>query len=63
MAHTEKMSSIPRDKVEAIRSSFAKEGATTITVSEEPNGTFSIVATWPDPDRDTRSFTTPAAKA
>jgi hypothetical protein len=60
MAHVEKITGIPREKLDAIRSSFEKEGATTITVSEEPNGTFSIVASWPDPDRDLR-FSSPAA--
>ena len=62
MAHTEKMTGIPKDKVQEIRSSYEMEGAKVISVTEEADGTFSIVISFPDRAEDAHSFRTPVAK-
>lgn len=55
---TERMSDIPRDRLNTIKHSFERSGAT-VSVESQPNGFFTIIAVFPDEPEKPENKTTP----
>lgn len=49
MAHTVVLRDVPEDQVETVVSDYQAEGAT-VSVTQQPDGNFTITATLPDSD-------------
>jgi hypothetical protein len=48
MAHTSEIDDVPPDQVEQVVQDFKDAGATSVTKTQQPNGNFTVVATFDD---------------